>query len=520
MQGAAPASSGLASTSPFTPAPPGAASGGASAEAAGPTTVKTDMMNLNEIPTTYGEFSAKVVIDDALDKVLVALGVDGGTEMADIKAIAEEDWKEVLDKLVTEKVLSGALQRARAIRMIRGFLGKLGVDPPSLGAPLSTSTSSRSSVSTSSGAAAAPPQTVVVSAPPVVPADELNMISLRDFIDQGLKGSCQRLPSDTILAARAFYEQKVDHEPRDSCTPTPEQLSCLHALLRSGRPPYTDFGVWNVYGPRLARFQDFDAQIVVRGEVITKRIHAPSSLAGWTACWELFEVAMIALNAASVGALKSYSDGMKELATLFPDKWPILVTTDVIVRSERWSSIKERCDRTPPPGYDSARPWSYVIPASAWGSEDMRAQAWWQKMLVLPAATTSTVAQTANLVNALEGGAVPAGAAAFPMTADRQRRRSRTPVRLTEAPRGKGVCRDYNLRSGRCRDPGPCPFGRSHTCAVCGDVHRGLHHHKQAVVLEALGMTAEKPDKGKGKGKKGKKGKKGESKGDFDKNKE
>ena len=281
-----------------------------------------------------------------------------------------------------------------------------------------------------------------MAAPPAPIIDELNNISLRDHIDQGLRGTCARLPSDAILAARAHYELKVDHEPRDSCTPTQEQLSCLHAVLRSGRAPYTDFGVWNVYGPRLARFQDFDAQIVVRGEVITKRISAPSTLSGWTACWELFEVAMIALNAASVGALKTYADGLKELATLFPDKWAVLVTTDVIVRSERWSSIKERCDRDPPVGYDSSRPWSHVIPASAWGSDDRRVQAWWQRMLVLPAVTTGTAAQTAILVNALEGGAVPAGAAAFPMPADRSRRRSRTPLRLTEGPRARGgeVC--------------------------------------------------------------------------------
>ena len=228
---------------------------------------------------------------------------------------------------------------------------------------------------------------------------------------------------------------------------------------------------------------------------MSKRIQAPSTLEGWIACWELFEVAMVALNAASVGALKAYADGLKELATLFPDKWPILVTTDVIVRSERWTDLKERCDRSPPDGYDPSRPWTYIIPTSAWGSGDARVQQWWQRMVVLPASTRGTVGAAASLVNALEGGALPAGAAAFPVhDGGRGRRRSRTPPRRpTEGPPRGEICRDFNLDSGKCTGRGTCPNGRLHECAVCGGIHRGTHHHSKDAVYAALGMTTTPP---------------------------
>ena len=153
--------------------------------------------------------------------------------------------------------------------------------------------------------------------------------------------------------------------------------------------PYVDFGIWNTYGPRLAKFQDFDAQIFVQGQLVTKRVAAPSSLAGWMACWDLYEVAMVSLGAASLGALRAYADGIRDLALLFPNKWGIVVTTDLVVRAERWAHLRERCDRDPPTDFEAKRPWNYVIATSAHGSHDLRVQAWWQRTFVLPATLTT-----------------------------------------------------------------------------------------------------------------------------------
>ena len=463
------------------------------------------------VPATYADFKGKVVVEDTLARILQEVGVEDDTEMANVACIAESEWTATLDRLLSQRVLSSALQRAKAVRGIRSLLVRLGMAPPGLGAPM----------------AAAPPAVAMPVAQAMVPAlpmpgglatpralmDDMHQVSLRDYLDQSMKGTCPLMDKDSVLAARALYESKVDHKPRDNVTPSVEQLSCLLAILRAGRTPYVDFGVWNTFGPRLARFQDYDAQVIVQGQVVTKRIAAPSSMEGWLSCWALFEVAMVSLGAASLGALRAYSDGLQELATLFPGKWPVLVTTDLIVRSERWGSLKERFDRAPPVGYDPRRPWSYVISTSAWGSDDQKVQQWWQSRLVLPAAITGSVNQAAALVSALDGGAVPAAAAAFPIAADRgrrssPRRRSRTPPRRRADP--ANVCRDYNLNQGKCNGKGACHANRFHECIICGDRHRGIHHHDKASVLEACG-------KGKGKGKhKGKKG----AKGDKDKKKE
>ena len=291
------------------------------------------------------------------------------------------------------------------------------------------------------------------------------------------------LPSALLEQIRPSFEAETGDEVDKQSSPSDTQLTALYFKAYHGQVPYVDFGVWNSFGPRLARFQDYDAQIIVQGQVVTKRIAAPSSMEGWMACWDLFEVAMVSLGAASLGALRAYADGIKELYTLFPSKWPVLVTTDLIVRSERWGSLRERFDRAAPAGYEPSRPWSYVVSTSAWGSEDQKVQQWWQSRLVLPAAITGSVNQTAALVSSLDGGAVPAAAAAFPMIADRgrrssPRRRSRTPPRRRADP--ANVCRDFNLQQGKCNGKGPCHANRLHECIICGDLHRGLHHHNKA----------------------------------------
>ena len=475
---------------------------------------KPSLNDLAVLPGTLTELKNATDLDPIIIKLLTEIGAEDETEVADLACLAESDWETAINKLVADGALKGPLQRAKAVRVVRSFLVRLGAAPPALGAPLAARPPEPSP--SSSSRAPAPPGTLALAgslvpapAPPVL--DDLMMLSFRDYLDQGLKGSCAPLASAVLLEARARYEERADAEPRESCTPSAEQLACLSAVLRAGRVPYVDFGVFNKYGPRLARFQDFDAQIIVEGQVVTKRVAAPSTLDGWMDCWELFSVAMVSLGAASIGALKTYSDALKELVTFFPNKWPVIVTTDLVVRTERWARMKERCDRLPPAGYDPARPWNFVIPAASYGSADLKVQAWWSRMLVLPATLTQTASQAAQLVNALEGNAVPAAAAAFPVLTDRPRRRSRTPPRSDRdrdrAGGGSGeICMDYNLKRGKCVGKGPCVNHRRHDCPVCGDRHRGLDHHSSDQVYAALGKV-----KGKGKGKKGQKGKKGDA---------
>ena len=59
--------------------------------------------------------------------------------------------------------------------------------------------------------------------------------------------------------------------------------------------------------------------MVFIGNVLTKRqVHGPSGLDGWTACWKVFQSAVLSLKIASPGACKAYRDGLKALIREYP----------------------------------------------------------------------------------------------------------------------------------------------------------------------------------------------------------
>ena len=50
---------------------------------------------------------------------------------------------------------------------------------------------------------------------------------------------------------------------------------------------------------------------------------------------------MDSLNAARIGTMNRYKNGLVQLHKLFPNMWPVMSTTDVIIRSERWGRLRE-----------------------------------------------------------------------------------------------------------------------------------------------------------------------------------
>ena len=65
---------------------------------------------------------------------------------------------------------------------------------------------------------------------------------------------------------------------------------------------------------------------------------------------------MVSLGAVSIHTMRAYKAGIKKLYALFPSHWPVILTTDIIVRSELWGTLKEDADEERPEGYDPTRP--------------------------------------------------------------------------------------------------------------------------------------------------------------------
>ena len=146
----------------------------------------------------------------------------------------------------------------------------------------------------------------------------------------------------------------------------------------------------------MARFRKTDAAVFVGNELVQRRTDGPANFDPWLSSWELFAVAMVSLGACSLGTMNRYRSGLVQLSKLFPKMWPIMHTTDVVLRSERWGRLREQIEASVSMGaavmgYDPSRPWDAVIAQSAYGREGLNAT-WWQSHFILPCMLSPSIA--------------------------------------------------------------------------------------------------------------------------------
>jgi len=158
----------------------------------------------------------------------------------------------------------------------------------------------------------------------------------------------------------------------------------------------------------MARFRKTQATVFINGAFVTKSVDGPSTIEAWFQAWSLFAVSMISLGEATVGSLALYSAGMQKLIKLFPDRWDVLLTTDIVVRSEQWGQLREEFERFRPTEFNPHLPWDSVIAASSFGSSYGAMSAWWQTTFVLPNTLASSAAKATSMIRSIEGA--PPGA--------------------------------------------------------------------------------------------------------------
>ena len=472
-----------------------------------------DLHSLKFLPLTFGRLRASASIPPCFVVFAHKLGMTDTTPMVHFLSLPEEDMVSTITAIVDEGGFGTPMERGELVYTIRLLFTLGGVTAPVLGA------AGLPVAATAPVPSQQPPPGALVSAPAPPAAPPVLTIPLRKYIDQKLTGEAAPLTKDELDLARARYEQSNDGEPEAECKPTSEQLAALQTLVAAGRAPYVDFAVWNIWGPRLANHQDADATVLVGDKWVTRRLQAPASYSCWKSSWELFEVGMISLGLASHGALSRYAKSMEKLAKLFPQSWDVLISTDLLVRSEKWQSLREKYARHQPTGYDDSRPWSYVITCSAFGGPDPEMQNWWNTMVVIPLSKAPNSTAARKIIGDIEGvlpehlggrGVIPGDGAS---SSSARRVRSRSPRRRQTSI--EDACRNWNRRLGACGGRGgQCRNGYVHgICDYCGiSGHRAIDRHPEvAKGAGKKGEKGQKGDKGKGKGKKGKKGEKGEN---------
>jgi len=219
---------------------------------------------------------------------------------------------------------------------------------------------------------------------------------------------------------------------------------------------------------------------------------------------------MVFFGAASLGTMNRYRSGMVQVMKLFGQAmWPVLVTTDVIVRSERWGRLREQIEASismgaPVPGYSSAKPWDLVIAQSSYGRAGLNSD-WWRSHFELPCTLASSAAGASKTIKDIEGQPASSGASSQHPQESKSRDRPRGQQK-TETQKGAAggteVCRNWNNRTGRCAPDGkPCFRHMLHKCDICGGNHRAIDYHTGSGEAYAKGAKRWQPASGGGESK-------------------
>ena len=418
-------------------------------------------------------------------ELVASAGGDADTEVSLFLDIPEETFRELLDVLTVDEEMVTAIQRSTVVRYLRRLYETRGFEPPSLGGTKRPAPQQQQPLPQHQPPA--PPEIFKHSACPASsqqPPDQeiaTELVNLNQVVDQSLRAQVRLLTYAELAHYRGVYERATGAPPSEEQLPTADQLAGLRAVLKSGRVPFVDFGVWSHLGPRLSKFRRTEASVFVGGELVTKSLDGPATFAGWEESWGIFAVAMISLGQATPGSMQAYLNGVKTMLRLFPTKWGSISAADLVMRSERWGRMRELFERSPPANFSAAMPWDSIISGSAFGNDSAHGN-WWHMNFVLPATLSVPTPATEGMSKASGGGG-----------GDKPRAAPRQP------PKSKEVCTNFNFGVGSCAGTGPCAFGRKHVCSVCGKPHRAMDFHDKARAEKSKG-------KGKGKGKKGGKG--------------
>jgi len=384
--------------------------------------------------------------------------------------VLEDDLCTALDTVTVDGRNLPPLQRASLVRFLRSFFVSFGYSPPPLGA----------SVPLPAPKALATPLVAAVTCPPAQAEVVEVLVPQAEFVDQAARGHAKPLTYAELALAGKTYVEASGCDPCEEHTPTEEQRAGLRALIRANRVPFVDFAVWIPFGSRLSRFRKTEASVFVAGTLVQKRIDGPVSVEAWSASYDLFAVAMVSLGAAKLGTMAKYKAGIAQLTRLFPRLWSVLHTSEIMVRPERWSRMREQLQRmvamgSVAPGYDARRPWDSVIAASLYAGPLGLNASWWQAHFVLPCTLASTSADAFSLIRDVEGsthGFMPTSSGGGGNANPNPEAKPQTPK---VQPDNRGG--DPPETTTSATSEGTCPYNQLHVWNVCGFPHTAIDHH-------------------------------------------
>ena len=324
------------------------------------------------------------------------------------------------------------------------------------------------------------------------------------------------------------YKEKFGLPPDPNSECSEAQLAGLYHVLRSGGPPYVDFGVWGPNHHRLLRRMRFTGlRLGPAGSYHNVELLGPPDFRTWAESYDILMTGLLGFKAVELGNLLNYRRKMEGYWNLYGDAtWSLQYQADVRCRLEHMERVRRNlaanAKRATEHGvqlevtYDAKKPWDSVWAAAI---DDAK---FWTEELERPATLVLARAQSlaehvdgdAPIIKGIGGGDMAQGSQrdkrAAPATVPERRVKSR-PDKVhavaeglfTQNRRGFTLCAGF--QNGSCVNQGPgirCEKDStmSHQCAKCLDPKHGATDCKAAP--KEPSALPRRGDKGRGKGKK------------------
>ncbi len=415
------------------------------------------------------------VSTDVWTRVATALGDAELDVLMLVAGLTDEDYRAAV--MSSDPPIS-PIQKVSLNLLFHGIKSKFGMDTNILQNPGASSTM--------------PPASSSTVTPTVMTMNSTPKVRLSQVIDQAKDQEVPLLSDAVLRELRKNYMVIFRDAPLELVEVTDSQLTAFQYLVEHGLAPYTDFGVWGPFGARLERGMRFKSHFLdADGKWRTTELPGPSCIEVWRKCYRVFETAAIMTQAITPAALMRYAARFEERCERYHEAWHLCVQADTRCRSEFMVAERRRQEefhsRHPSvSGFNTAMPWDSVLKEAA-DSQDF-----WNRELMEPALTYAR--QRGSTPAPVHQVLAPVVEVATPPNAPRPKR-----PRGERAPRtqpSEQICHAYSRFHNGCQNP--CPNGRLHACEGCRTPGvRGIDC--------CYKPTANKRQKGGGKGKKAKK---------------
>ena len=139
--------------------------------------------------------------------------------------------------------------------------------------------------------------TAAATATPSASSNNKRKIKMATVINQADDNEIEVLDGTKLATMYGQYKRKVGAFPSPDEELSIEQVTSLHELFQTGRPPYTDFAIWGPYHHRIQKkLKAKGVRITLGGEITSVEIPGPPTFQAWRECYAVFKTGAIMME--------------------------------------------------------------------------------------------------------------------------------------------------------------------------------------------------------------------------------